>query len=456
MPNPPAFKEVWIAQRTDNPPAADGSPDNPYDGSTQAKFDTLMGLLAANTVIHLSPGKYTTLGYTTSPTPGVTRWSPRAGWRILGGGMGNTEIKILDDPTDPLRVHVEIIGGSVNNLTDFAEVSDLTANCNLAARSNASPYVSGAIHLVGDFCLISRVLAINWGTTSGPPLGSVEECFVLSTVSYFGPPSVSKIGGIVEGCIVTRPDPGVKHNDGVTAIFQSIGPTINPVQRHNFVYAIPIKPLSSSALGAPIYANPYSMPGCIGGLISENAVFDCQDHAIYADSSNVKHTLITANQFLRVWRGIRYRYYNTPPWEVSYLTVLNNFISLRDTALGVGIQLGIAGSFGGEEVIEPFVHGNMVSLYDGISAPGGLKGIDLYSAKKVSIADNLLALPPTASLITTDAGVTQAQYYNNRNSIGLPQPEMAKTREKRGPAHTEGRQGMLDLGFQDFTIHARV
>jgi hypothetical protein len=45
---------VWIAHRTDGIKGS-GTASDPYDGSTQAKFDARMSELQPNTRVHLGP-----------------------------------------------------------------------------------------------------------------------------------------------------------------------------------------------------------------------------------------------------------------------------------------------------------------------------------------------------------------------------------------------------------------
>lgn len=53
----PVRINVWIAYRDDNI-AGTGTQSDPYDGSTAAKLDTVLGGLAANTRIQLGPGTF--------------------------------------------------------------------------------------------------------------------------------------------------------------------------------------------------------------------------------------------------------------------------------------------------------------------------------------------------------------------------------------------------------------
>ena len=71
----PYRMDVWIAVRTDGV-AGTGTHNDPYDGSTQAKFDAVMNGMANNTCVHLGPGTFQTHGY----ADGVS-----GGWRAKKG-----------------------------------------------------------------------------------------------------------------------------------------------------------------------------------------------------------------------------------------------------------------------------------------------------------------------------------------------------------------------------------
>ena len=95
-------REVCIAVRADGQPGT-GTASDPFDGSTQAKFDRLLvGLNQAkvtNLTIHLGPGTFLTLGAADWRNPNdlsdpCTGWRMDAGWKLAGAGLGNTTVKL--------------------------------------------------------------------------------------------------------------------------------------------------------------------------------------------------------------------------------------------------------------------------------------------------------------------------------------------------------------------------
>jgi hypothetical protein len=108
--------EVWIARRTDGQRGA-GTADDPLDGSTRAKFDSIMNGYwkagARNITLHLGAGTFETVGsyvYAAhDPTPG---WRADDGWKIVGAGMGNTILKLAGYTyLDPAFTEVTVTNG---------------------------------------------------------------------------------------------------------------------------------------------------------------------------------------------------------------------------------------------------------------------------------------------------------------------------------------------------------
>src|SRR6266571_7703247 len=89
--DPPPF-DVWIALRTDGAKGS-GTQSDPYDGSSPAIFDSLMGSLPANTTIHLGAGTFQTQGWYAGTTAG---WQPKSGQKIFGAGIDITVLKVVN------------------------------------------------------------------------------------------------------------------------------------------------------------------------------------------------------------------------------------------------------------------------------------------------------------------------------------------------------------------------
>src|SRR5690348_15042023 len=171
--------EVWIAARTDGV-AGSGTQNDPYDGSTQAKFDALLNVTLnyhPNTRIHLGPGTFQTSGFCNTTLSGVL---PETGWKIIGSGMDITVLKLVGMALD--NSVTAAIGN--NAFLDTFEVWDLPIDCNVSGQTTQK-VVCNAINVTGAHIRLRRVRVINWGSqsqilTSTPPNPPLQiECFPL-------------------------------------------------------------------------------------------------------------------------------------------------------------------------------------------------------------------------------------------------------------------------------------
>src|SRR5881409_3989208 len=121
---------VWIAYRTDGVKGS-GTENDPFDGSTATRLDTVLNSLVANTRIHFGPGTFQINGYQDGA---ASSWL-RSGMAIIGSGIDITTLQMAGAVT--ATKHYFAIGhpfssGGQPNLMDYVEVSDLTINCNLS------------------------------------------------------------------------------------------------------------------------------------------------------------------------------------------------------------------------------------------------------------------------------------------------------------------------------------
>ena len=187
----PAPFNVWIALRTDGLKGS-GTASDPYDGSTQARFDGAMLTIAAQfpgqkVAIHLGPGEFTTAGFAES---GGNAWEIKAGMKILGSGR---EVTILKRTTGSSSGYV--LGHSLTSAADYFEVCDLTMDCNLTTTPSGGA-TSGAVRVLGNHVRIARVRAKNWGCSL---TNGTCHVFAVITANPPGIPFVANCG--MEGCI---------------------------------------------------------------------------------------------------------------------------------------------------------------------------------------------------------------------------------------------------------------
>src|SRR2546429_1743426 len=201
---------VWIAYRTDGV-AGSGTQNDPYDGSSATKLDTILNSLGTNTRIHFGPGTFQINGYQDGATSG---WL-KSGMKIVGSGVDVTKFKLVGATTT--NKHYFALGhpfssGGQPNLMDYFEISDLTIDCNLAGATTQT--ACGAVRGLGNHARVRRIKFINWGTkTSGPP------CFGIAMITA---DPTSGVNGVtdtgIEECIAISPDGG---NVGPATVFHT-------------------------------------------------------------------------------------------------------------------------------------------------------------------------------------------------------------------------------------------
>ena len=114
--------EVWIAADPNRTNSGNGTQENPYDGSTQPKFDALLNSLPPSVVINLLPGTFSTLG------SGVGGNVLKEGWIIKGAGTDLTTVFLVQQP--PGGAEVTFFGFQSGQLHRI-EVRDLTLHGNV-------------------------------------------------------------------------------------------------------------------------------------------------------------------------------------------------------------------------------------------------------------------------------------------------------------------------------------
>jgi hypothetical protein len=187
---------VWVAYRTDGV-AGSGTQNDPYDGSTATKLDTILNNLAANTRIHFGPGTFQINGYQDGATSG---WL-KSGMRIVGSGINVTTLQMVGAATT--NKHYFAIGhpfssGGQPNLMDYFEISGLTIDCNLAGATTQT--ACGAVRVMGNHARVRQIKVIKWGNKASAP-----ACFVIAVITADPASAVTGVTDCgIEECIASH------------------------------------------------------------------------------------------------------------------------------------------------------------------------------------------------------------------------------------------------------------
>jgi hypothetical protein len=244
--------EVFIAVRTDGRPGT-GTEEDPYDGSTQPKFDALMASFEPNTTIHLGLGTFlTNVIPKTGPAAGYgTAFFVQSGWRIIGAGIDRTTVQMTGN-LSTFTTDCQAFKSNSDAVTNNVRIENLTIDCNYAALSaNAvtangqKNFKSGGIQLFGNNITIENVHVIGqYGSfansqesfaiaLTGPNDGNgatnnvINRCIVdglPSAFTYGGPFMISGGGsGHATYCRVTNCLATGRNTGNVTDTFNSGG-----------------------------------------------------------------------------------------------------------------------------------------------------------------------------------------------------------------------------------------
>jgi hypothetical protein len=297
--------EYWISPvPTGNIVPMGGTIDNPLDGSNNTNFDLNMGLIPANSTIHLLTGTFQTKG-------SWQGYGLKSGQKVCGSGIDNTIVQLVA-PTFVGGSGVSVMGnfGSVTN----NEIQDLTIDCNV---SNVLDTYSG-VGLIGTENSIRRVKVINCGK-----FGGNSEAWGIVIANYYLPDS---IGNIIEECEVSQ----FRGGGGITSIALAGGgdnfgsnsepaQTISGIIRNNKVILV--------STNYPIYSKGSWFGIGLGGwqhdvLIEGNYLEGC-DVGIPGDTGWAHNVIIQNNQILDCDYGVE-----AIGFDRVNITIANNHVRI--------------------------------------------------------------------------------------------------------------------------------
>ena len=319
-------KTVYIAPRTDGI-AGNGTISNPYDASTEAKFDALIPTLPESSTIVLLPGTYYTK---------YTNWPNFCS--VIGSGINNTKIVNSTLPS-------EAVAGSgysvIYIVGDNVTVSNLTIDCNWQ-NIKALRRKNGAVSLLGRNCMIDKIRAINFGGdyTNG------YEAFPVWISSGENHPNpipglIGDRGSIIQNCIVSDLQPGADSATGY-ATYITIG---------GDGYGSPGTPVKDSSgiirnnicIGPAVEGSAFTNVGgfgiCLGAIydhleVSGNTLLNLAQ-GIYGDTWINKNLYIKNNFFRNCGRSIGLTFSN-PDNKTSNIIISENTIQVPLLGYGGG------------------------------------------------------------------------------------------------------------------------
>jgi len=365
---------IHIAIRTDGQ-SGQGTAADPFDGSTQEKFDATMRRCGPGSDILLGPGIFFTKGNDDGHATDGFFLQPHT--RLRGSGKGITEIK-LSALNFAENIQVAICTGKYGakgpgRLVDFdyVTVEDLTVDCNSSSLQLSAPnnnIATYGVQLSGNGATVRNVEVINAYAQSGPFESFAIGIFALTR---------DIDGALIENCSVRK----------------SVG---------NYVTAI--------MLGGN--------PGLTAsGVVTQNLVTDT-DWVAYSGGSTTR-SVFSENIAHRVGYGFRF-----DTGEFTDVTFIANSWSARKSAILLTPQVAMA------SVSDIVISGNILRADEGPVIE--LTSLNETRVRGVAVQGNILrSSSPTAEAISIPSSSTPfysdvAVTGNQTNlSMNLPRPTVA-------------------------------
>jgi hypothetical protein len=393
--------EVWITPTGTG--GGTGTITDPIQTPTGSSFTNTIATNPPNTVIHLMPGTFHSAGIV----------QVKAGWKIRGAGIDITTVQMDDLGTGaPSNWGTPLFGEIPPSVpehpyerTDGVEVSDLTLDCNQQAQSG-STCIFG-VGLSGSENKISRVKAINWGSTSG------NECYVLR---IFGDTGSILTNCVIEECVIQQPA-SITNTQGATAL-SILGSTDGSSTIGNgWIVGAEIKNcfisgIVSGSPGTPNYFNGTCLMGISGGKVAGNKVINISgaSTAFFNSCESALHYTIENNLFLDVSAGIWF--------SLSDACGLSSFakedIQIHDNVITVkngGGAIQVSGY--GQNMHNVVVKDNYVQALG--TSPSS--GFNFYNADTITFEDNTIDYNGAIEM-NYDSTASFASIRNNKNTSG--------------------------------------
>ncbi len=323
---------VWIAYRSDGVKGS-GTQNDPYDGSTAARFDQIMrDYGAANTTIHVGPGTFQTEGFYEG-IGSSNGWQAKAGMKVIGSGVDVTTLKRANSSLANKHLFAighELSSGGQPNLADYFAVSDLTVDGNLAGQSSTT-VAAGAVRVLGNHARVRRIKVINWGKKASGP-----DCFVIAALTADPASGVTGVADCgIEECIAIQPGTGTsgpvtvlhagpKDDAGTNAEGYGTGPFI----RNCFVDCGDLtNPLTYDIRGL-------SMAWCKAGIVEDNQVHNTKYGGPCISKSSSRDLVVRNNFYKNVVKG--------PFWSLATLSATALTALARDLTYDAAGKTAVA------------------------------------------------------------------------------------------------------------------
>jgi len=321
-------QQVWIAIRTDGLPGS-GTQADPFDGSTQPKFDAAMAAIPSNTAIHLGGGTFRTAA--------AHSWLVRPGWVVTGAGIDVTTIRLTGSIAGVKGVSCFYSDSNIS--TDNITISDLTIDCNwpelsataLIGDSGEKETAVAAAYIFGSNNVIERVRFTN-------SYGSWYNATESFGIAFAAPVNADATGNVIRFCRADSP------HGNYASPFALHGRATHPITDSMVV--------SNTAVGINDGLSDGFNTGGVNLAFHQNCIVegntftDCFAIA-YQDNGTLKNLTVRNNVAVRAWDGVGVTLSNAG-WTADGVTITNNNINIQNRCVGAA-SYGVI--FGGSELV---------------------------------------------------------------------------------------------------------
>jgi hypothetical protein len=277
-----------------------GTSNNPFDGSTEAKFDFIMSNMPPNTVIHLQPGTFQTLGGIT----GYTGWTAKPGQSILGSGVG---ITIIQHPAWQVTNHalmdkhylITSQAPWITSICGNVDLENFTADCNYYA----SNHIAGDYAAVNGICLagasntVKNVQVMNMAAY-GSNTNNFREVFGIVITQDTGS---SNNGNLIQNCQFNNFSANATC-DAVAIFIESSGEMINNIVTQNgassvFAFCVigPGRIAGNEAYNCSVFIHMDNSSTCFTNVVVESNMVVNVDAALDLYNGRMSNILFRNN-----------------------------------------------------------------------------------------------------------------------------------------------------------------
>ncbi|HWC59691.1 MAG TPA: hypothetical protein VHC44_08360 [Verrucomicrobiae bacterium] len=419
--------EIWISPTGSG--GGTGTPDDPYSTPDADSFFNLINdqrpingtngpniVIPEYSTIHLMPGTFLVREGLNDASKARHPITMKEGWKIRGAGMDVTVLELVTN-SQALFGKINVIAGTAVTTGSSwdawstplrnAEVSDLTVDCNLQNQSSAQ--CINAIAMSGTHNKISRVKAVNWGSTAAN-----SECFLFNMGPHSNLSANEPADGLIEDCVAVQPAQVTHACDTIAFCAGNGSDDTRPA-------AWKIRGcLARDITGGTGVGQPNGFFAAFGGgnccEVSDSVAYNLLGAAVasYGDTVTYHDVTFRNNRFLNVSKGI---VYNGSGNHATNFTFMNNIITCTNDADGVGISLYVpTNSMRGVRI-----EGNLIYPgVDGASMSSAL-GLNAVNGEIAFSADNnvLDAGPGGVDYFTSGPNQDNLTVISFRNNVNL-------------------------------------